>query len=295
MPDPRFVLPPAARGRRLHGAALMLAAMLAGCATPTPPSPEPSAGGQGGWQGPGQGHVPDFARRSFAPFGRADAVAIAQQEWRAFGEPIDDDPPGTRPPPPPELKPERMAGLWQRVGEYWWISQDNGEPEASWTGMHDASGAVFPAREDANYAWSAAFISYVMRIAGAGYRFPYSQSHYDYINIARRASLGEAGNWAIVAERLDSYAPQPGDLICTSRTSRPIRFEDLPTSRPFPAHCDIVVSTGSMLSVIGGNVDDAVTLKHVPVTLDGRLAPPGGPPLDTRYPWFVVLRVLYDQ
>ena len=49
-----------------------------------------------------------------------------------------------------------------------------------------------------------------------------------------------------------------------------------------------------MLSVVGGNVDDAVTVKHVPVTPDGHLAPPGGPPLDGRYPWFVVLRVLYD-
>ena len=46
-----------------------------------------------------------------------------------------------------------------------------GAPEAAWTGKHDANGIVFPAGEDGNYAWSAAFISYVMRIAGAGARF----------------------------------------------------------------------------------------------------------------------------
>jgi hypothetical protein len=49
------------------------------------------------------------------------------------------------------------------------------------------------------------------------------------------------------------------------------------------------------LAVIGGNVDDAVTLKHVPVTADGMLADADGVVLDGRYPWFVVLRIAYDQ
>ncbi|MBV8589335.1 MAG: DUF2272 domain-containing protein, partial [Acetobacteraceae bacterium] len=48
------------------------------------------------------------------------------------------------------------------------------------------------------------------------------------------------------------------------------------------------------LAVIGGNVDDAVTLKHVPTTPDGKLATPDGTVVDGRYPWMVVLRVL-DQ
>ena len=61
-------------------------------------------------------------------------------------------------------------------------------------------------------------------------------------------------------------------------------------------HCDIVVARDkNALSVVGGNVDHAVTMKHVPVTADGRLADPGESVLDTRYPWFVVLRVTYDR
>ena len=43
--------------------------------------------------------------------------------------------------------------------------------------------------------------------------------------------------------------------------------------------------------MVGGNVDDAVTMKHVPVTPDGKLATPDGQVLDTRYPWMVVLRL----
>jgi hypothetical protein len=74
-----------------------------------------------------------------------------------------------------------------------------------------------------------------------------------------------------------------------------MRYQQLP-ARPFPGHCDIVVATApGQISVIGGNVANAVTMKHVPVTPDGKLATPDGEVLDTRYPWFVVIRVAYDQ
>ena len=38
-----------------------------------------------------------------------------------------------------------------------------------------------------------------------------------------------------------------------------------------------------MLSVVGGNVDAAVTMKHVPVASDGRLVASDGTVVDTRY------------
>ncbi len=239
-------------------------------------------------------HVPDFARVPYQPLSRAAVVAIALREWRLFGQPVDDDPPGTRPPPLPDEKPERWEGLWQRVGEYWWEGLDPGSPESSWTGMHDANGDVFPADRDGYYAWSAAFVSYVFRIAGAGNAFPYSAAHSDYIDAAAEQARGLTTAWDITAERPDAYAPQPGDLICEGRgRSGKLTYDDLPAGH-FPAHCDIVVATSpGQISVIGGNVDDAVTMKHVPVTPDGKLATPDGTILDTRYPWMVVLRVLY--
>lgn len=238
------------------------------------------------------GHVPPFASNAWEPFSRADAVAIALREWRLFGQPVDDDPPDTRPIPPPEQKPEREPGLWQRVGEYWWIGQDPGEREAAWTGEHDSDGTVFEARRDGEFAWSAAFISYVMRIAGAGGDFPYSPNHSTYINAAA------AGTTSVLrAYSPQSLAPALGDIICMGRgLSAGLRYANLPTPASFPAHCDIVVmATPGQLSVIGGNVDDAVTMKHVPVTPDGKLAGPDGKILDTRYPWMVVLWVNYAR
>jgi hypothetical protein len=109
-------------------------------------------------------------------------------------------------------------------------------------------------------------------------------------------SLGTTEGWAITAERLDAYAPRPGDLVCFSRTTRPLHFENLPTRHAFPAHCDIVIRNDPpTMTVVGGNVDDAVTEKHVPVTEDGKLSEAGAAPLDARYPWFVALRVDYER
>jgi hypothetical protein len=260
---------------------LAMPAALVACAAPTPPL-QPDA------------HVPPFARVPYEPISRDAVVAIALREWRMFGSPVDDDPPDTRPKAPPNLMPEREQGLWQRVGEYWWLGMNAGDPDSAWTGKHDAQGAVFPASQDGTYAWSAAFISYVMRIAGAARQFPYAANHAYYIDIAKEMAAGQTHGWIIRAERPESYAPQPGDMICLGRgASRNLTYDDLPAGI-FPGHCDIVVDTSvpGTIAVIGGNVDDAVTMKHVPITPDGKLATPDGHVLDTRYPWMVVLRLL---
>jgi hypothetical protein len=240
------------------------------------------------------GHSPPFARYSYSAFSRVDAVAIAQQEWRLFGQRVFDDPPDAGIETPSNDDATRLPGFWERIGEYWWLGQDAERRESAWSGMYDESGQGIEGGRDDYYAWSAAFVSYVMRTAGAGARFPYAPSHYVYIDIAKEMKLGRASGWAVIAERVDDYAPVPGDLICYSRTRRPLTYEKLP-ARHFPAHCDIVVARDdTQLTVIGGNVNHAVTMKHVPLT-DGRLAGPGEHVLDARYPWFVVLRVLYDR
>jgi hypothetical protein len=175
---------------------------------------------------------------------------------------------------------------------------DPGARESRWTGKHDEFGREFPPEDDGDYAWSAAFISYVMRIAGAGNAFPYAADHAVYINAAKRMTLGTAQGWLVSAERPSAYAPLPGDLICHGRNqAASLRYDDLPTATLFPAHCDIVVETprfgmtSPVIGVIGGNIHDAVTMRHIPVTADGKLARPDGAVLDQRQTWITVLRV----
>src|SRR5262249_48807486 len=107
-------------------------------------------------------HVPPFARKPYEPISRDTIVAIALREWRLFGSPSDE----VSSPSASTEKPERQPGIWQRIGEYWWLGLDAGAAESKWTGKHDENGAVFPPERDGDYPWSAAFVSYVMRIAG---------------------------------------------------------------------------------------------------------------------------------
>jgi hypothetical protein len=221
-------------------------------------------------------------------FSRAAVVAVAVREWRLFGAPVNDD---------DRLnwdKPERNEGLWQRVGEYWSVGMNPGAPESRRTGKHDEYGREFPPEDDEKYAWSAAFVSYVMRVAGAGRAFPYSAEHATYINAAKRMTLNTDTGWLVTAERPGSYAPVPGDLICLGRDRAALlSYDDLPTAELFPAHCDIVVGPpdSGIISVIGGNVQDTVTMRHIPVAATGKLTGPDGVVLDQRHTWMTVLRV----
>ncbi len=142
--------------------------------------------------------------------------------------------------------------------------------------MHDENGQEIDESRDDYYAWSAAFISYVMRTAGAGPRFPYSPSHYVYINIGKEMKLGHTSGWVVMAERVDALCAGAGRSHLPTRAERyKLTYEKLPRRR-FAGHCDMVVARDKgQISVIGGNVDHAVTMKHVPVTTDGRLADPG--------------------
>ena len=216
-------------------------------------------------------------------------MQIALREWRAFGQQV------VFPNVELPVDWERQEGMWQRVGEYWWLGLDPRWKEQAWTGIHNENGEVFPESQDGNYAWSAAFVSYVMRMAGAGGRFPYSETHADYINAARRHEMGEEPGIVLTTERMEVYAPQRGDLICYWRGRRAITYDDLPTSR-FGGHCDIVVEIKpGELDVIGGNVDNAVAMKHIPATADGHLAGPDGVVLDPDHNYFVVLKVDYAR
>jgi len=227
-----------------------------------------------------------FAQRDFAPFSRASAVAVALDEWRLWGSRVDDD--GDRGYVQNDATmAERQPGLWQRVGEYWWEGMNAGSPEAGWTGKHDAAGRVFPVAVNGQYAWSAAFICYVMRVAGAGEKFPYAPDHAFYINYAARHVAGSL----LVAEDPARYAPRLGDLLCygRGRLGRDLSFADLPTGYSFLGHCSVVVGVApGFLSEVGGNVEDAVEMTHVRLNAAGLVDDPSEH-------WLAVLRVTYAE
>jgi hypothetical protein len=116
-------------------------------------------------------------------------------------------------------------------------------------------------------AWSAAFISYIMKKANAGNDFKYSSSHSKYIVEAIKNRKENNSN-KFKGYLLDEKKLEVGDLVCYSRQGG-VGYD---TTGGYKSHCDIVVNIDkNSADVIGGNVGDSVTKKKVPLTNDGKV------------------------
>lgn len=104
-------------------------------------------------------------------------------------------------------------------------------------------------------AWSAAFISYMVHLAGAGDGFRYSFRHSDYIHRAINAHLARARE-AFLGFRIDETPIAPGDIVGMNRSeSDPIDYDWAADHERYKSHCDIVVAAApGGIRTIGGNV-----------------------------------------
>ena len=112
-----------------------------------------------------------------------------------------------------------------------------------------------------NKAWSSAFISYLMRKAGAGNDFKYSQSHSQYITEA--VNNREDNN----SKKFKAYKPNEvdvkvGDLVCYPRQSGVSYY----SKAGYLSHCDLITSIkGNNAVGVGGNVSDSVSKNNYPL------------------------------
>lgn len=151
---------------------------------------------------------------------------------------------------------EGEDGWYQQVGRYW----------LEGTMTHNVDG------RNHDHPWSAAFISWVMKSAGAGDRFRYSTQHSVYISQAvrdRLAGRDAAGYWGC---RLNEARPVVGDLICWSR--QPGIDYDHQNGGNYASHSDLVTSVDNgQITVIGGNFGDSVTERPLALDAAGYLLP----------------------
>ena len=193
---------------------------------------------------------PQLASRSASPSIRAlrrRIVAVATREWRFFG--------GAewrlKLPSIGRAGLETQPGYRERVIHFW-------------------KRGLGRTIRNTRIGWSGAFISFVMREAGAGKRFPYGGSHTWYMSRAIKARLSNDRRATFVGYRLSEAAPQPGDMVCNTLTSG-ITYDNV-MSRRFGAHCDIVVENGrGFIKVIGGNLTNSVRKRTLLTDARGRL------------------------
>ncbi len=175
--------------------------------------------------------------------------------------------------------------VWLRVAAYWrdasLLQQMGGYPGCQRVrlcerGRRDA-GAGLPGFV-VDQPWSAAFISWTMQRAGVP-GFLSSPSHFDYVRAARRNPQGSPYLF------LDPQAtvPATGDMLCYVRTSRVYGHAGLAEAidggaKGLKMHCDIVVAANpggdSRAYLVGGNVQQAVTMRRAQSECDGSLLEP---------------------
>jgi hypothetical protein len=123
-----------------------------------------------------------------------------------------------------------------------------------------------------NHPWSAVFVSYVMRKAGAGPAFHYSTAHQSYIRAARTNRVRRDTANPFWAFRATEVAPQIGDLVCASRSDSGATYDNIGDSAYRATHCDVVTEVRpGRIRVIGGNVGQTVGEKWLTTRADGKL------------------------
>ncbi len=137
------------------------------------------------------------------------------------------------------------------------------------------------------HPWSAVFISWLMRTAGAEGTFHYSSAHQRYIAAAKRNRLRSDRSNPFWAHRVSEVAPDVGDLVCTARANSGATYDNIDGPGHRATHCDIVTarSAGS-LQVIGGNVSNRVERKTLRTNASGHISLAG----NQRH-YFAVIRI----
>jgi hypothetical protein len=138
--------------------------------------------------------------------------------------------------------------------------------------------------------WSAAFISFCFKQAGAGKGFPYNPSHVGYCSAILRTPAKfpglsfedpattklELGDLVFASRRGGKCSPPPRDHAAAVATLKS-------SGAFFCSHADIVVALRpGEVDVIGGNVSDSVTMSTYAVA--------GGKIVDPRHNWLGVVK-----
>lgn len=117
--------------------------------------------------------------------------------------------------------------------------------------------------------WSAVFVSDMANKGDPGSLKP-AQSHFAYASQAYQ-DRGKAGRYG--AYRPEELAVKAGDIVIRSRSGSAARFEDLAHAGSYkPSHGDILAVVGPRSATgIGGNVNNRVDTKAIPLTASGHV------------------------
>ncbi len=130
--------------------------------------------------------------------------------------------------------------------------------------------------------WSAAFISFVVRQAGAAYgAFQFSSMHSVFVNNAIKARVTGRLDKPFWGYRINEQRPEPGDIIQRNRSGGTVTFSHAENHASYKSHADFVLEvTPDVVRVLGGNVGNTVAYgtsgQEYELTPDGFIEPGQG-------------------
>lgn len=191
----------------------------------------------------------------------------------------------------PSAFADRLAsvarGLHERLS-----SVNEADPELCaaikrWT---EGIGATFVSCTSNNHPWSAVFVSWCVKEAGAtAAEFKFSTQHSVFVHKAIKDA--DTGTGVFHGLRISDHAPNVGDIVHHNRGGATFTFDDAKRSSDFPSHSVIVVDIGEdemgrFALCIGGNESDSVRTTKVRLTSEGFVRPRG------RNPFICVIQTL---
>jgi hypothetical protein len=154
--------------------------------------------------------------------------------------------------------------------------RENQEPLSSQIKLYwSAIGFHFPGVAT---AWSAVFVSYCVKAAGAtAGQFKFAEAHSEFVYQAIANAKTGKGDFKAFAPR--ARAPQPGDIIQNNRSGDHFDFAFAADQPSYESHSAIVVEVGARgteryAKTIGGNESDSVGMKEVALDGDGLIKNP---------------------
>jgi hypothetical protein len=117
-----------------------------------------------------------------------------------------------------------------------------------------------------NYAWSAAFISYVMTKSGFK-NFPVSTSHTCFASKIKNGNFTE-----FTLHEINDYTPKVGDIVMLNRGGGSLTYDNFKCGDA--SHSDIVVYVdykNHIIQTIGGNISNQISSKTVRLNNDNKL------------------------
>jgi len=166
------------------------------------------------------------------------AIDIAQAEYEAWNK-------------GDVQRKEGDSSMYKNIKKYW----------------QEGSGTFWSKTKMINEAWSAAFISWVMKKSGAGDDFKYSPSHSVYIRDAIKNRKEDNKN-PFKGYRPEEKKVERGDLVCYARQAG-VNYD---TTGRYASHCDIIVKIedGNAIGV-GGNVSNSVSKTEYEIDKKGKI------------------------